>query len=203
MPDTTTNDDTWGKNASTWDDDPAVVAYANAAFASLREHVVLRATDRVLDFGCGTGLLTERIAPSVSQLVSVDASPAMVDVLRRKALPNVVPLVATWTPESVAVDPETTAGFDLVVCSSVCAFLDDYPGAVAMLGGLLRPGGRFVQWDWAFDPQAEEPFGLTVEAIDAALRGAGLEVDFVGTGFDLPFGEQRMAPLMGVGRKSG
>ena len=39
---------------------------------------------RVLDFGCGTGLLTEKIAPLVNEIVAIDSSPKMIEVLRKK-----------------------------------------------------------------------------------------------------------------------
>lgn len=193
--------DSWAEAAVTWDDDPVVVAYADAALASLLAAVRVGAHTRVLDFGCGTGLLTERLATRVGEVVAVDASPAMVQVLAAKALPNVRHGVARWSPESIADDQLAVGPFDLIVCSSVCAFLDDYPGTVAMLADRLAPHGFFVQWDWELDPGAAEPFGLTSERITRALAGAGLEVVSVGIGFDVPVEDQRMRPLMGVGRR--
>ena len=80
------SEDSWGEQAPTWDTNPAVVAYADAAFASLGDRI--RPGMRVLDFGCGTGLLTERIAPHVAEVMAVDASPAMIEVLTAKRLPN-------------------------------------------------------------------------------------------------------------------
>jgi 2-polyprenyl-3-methyl-5-hydroxy-6-metoxy-1,4-benzoquinol methylase len=194
-------DDPWRDAADGWDDDPHVVAYADAAFESLRRAVDLSNTRRVLDFGCGTGLLTERLAPMVREIVAVDASPAMVAILAGKAISTVRTGVATWTPETIDADPLAADPFDLVVCSSVCAFVDDYSAAVAMLATRLLPGGHFVQWDWELDPSAEEPFGLTATGIRGALEAAGLEVLAVGHGFDLAIDGGRMRPLMGVGRR--
>lgn len=194
--------DEWAEHAGSWDDDPVVVAYADAAFTSLRAAVELSTDARVLDFGCGTGLLTERLAPHVRSVVAVDTSPAMIAVLEAKALADVQAAVRAWTPETLAADPLAAEPFDLIVCSSVCAFLPDYPGAVAMLADRLAPGGHFVQWDWELDPAADEPFGLSAEQIARALEDAGLAVVSVGTGFDIPIEDQRMRPLMGVGRRT-
>lgn len=191
------SEDSWAEAAPTWDTDPYVVAYANAAFESLQAAVTLSADTRVLDFGCGTGLLAERLAPHVHEVVAVDASAAMVEVLSAKSLPNVKSLAATWTPANL---PNDLGRFHLVVCSSVCAFLDDYPGTAAMLASLLHPGGHFVQWDWELDPSAEEPMGLTAPTIREALERAGLEVVSVGQGFDCRVEGTTMRPLMGVGR---
>lgn len=189
----------WDEHASGWDDHPAVVAYANAAFASL-VGVTELAGKRVLDFGCGTGLLTERLAPQVAEVIAVDASAEMVKVLAAKALANVRFTVAEWTAETIGADPLAAEPFDIVVCSSVCAFLPDYPAAVAMLAERLVPGGLFVQWDWELDPEADEPFGLTREAIRAALENAGLTVVSVDTGFEAAVQDMVMRPVMGVGR---
>ncbi len=150
--------DAWAEEAATWNEDPAVVAYADAACASLLASVPVGSDTRVLDFGCGTGLLTERLAPHVREVVAVDASRAMVEVLAAKALPNVRFGVAKWTPGTISDDELAAGPFDVVVCSSVCAFLDDYPGTLAMLADRLAPNGYFVQWDWELDPTAAEPW---------------------------------------------
>lgn len=193
--------DPWAEAAATWDDDPAVRTYSDAAWASLVAAVPVPPEARVLDFGCGTGLLSERLASRVQSVVAVDASPAMVAVLEAKGLPNVRTLAIASGAEALSGDALAAEPFDLVVCSSVCAFLDDYPATVAQLAGRLAPGGHFVQWDWEWDAAADEPFGLTAESIARALRDAGLEVVSVATGFDVPFEDQRMRPLMGIGRR--
>lgn len=194
-------EDPWAEQAPGWDTDPVVRAYADAAWASLWALGGFDESARVLDFGCGTGLLSERIAPHVAEIVAVDASPAMVAALAAKGIPNVRAARASWTPATIDHDDLARGPFDLVVCSSVCAFLDDYPGTVAMLARRIRQGGRFVQWDWELDPEADEPFGLCAGDITAALEGAGLDVVSVGVGFDVPVEGARMRPLMGVGRK--
>jgi hypothetical protein len=97
--------------------------------------------------------------------------------------------------------PEPPATYDLVVCSSVCGFLDDYAGTVAALTSMLRPGGLFVQWDWEADPSAAEPHGLSRAAITDALGGAGLDMVTVDVGFRAEVDGETMAPLMGAGRR--
>lgn len=188
----------WDDEAAGWDDDPAVRTYAGAAFRSLNETLASRdvpwAGARVLDFGCGTGLLTAAMAEHAREVIGLDASAAMIDVLRAKAVPNV---------RAVAGDLEALelGAFDLITCSSVCAFLTDYPATVAALVGRLVPGGLFVQWDWELDPDAEEPFGLSHDTIRQALLDAGLQHVVVDVGFEASFQGQTMAPLRGVGRK--
>ncbi|MGF1469571.1 MAG: class I SAM-dependent DNA methyltransferase [Sandaracinaceae bacterium] len=196
----------WDEYADGWDADPAARAYAEAAFDSLTATLATRGSSlvdaRVLDFGCGTGLLTERLSGVGARVVALDLSSKMLAQLDAKVADG------GWTHVRTLVGshPEATAlgeTFDLVVCSSVCAFVPDYPGTVAALAALLRPGGLFVQWDWELDPDADEPYGLTRDGIRSALERAGLVDVGVETAFERPIGDMVMRPLMGVGRRSG
>lgn len=189
--------DSWDDWADGWDDDPGARAYSRAAYASLRDDLERRGialTDtRVLDFGCGTGLLTEQLVDAVESVHAVDVSPKMLAVLDAKIDENRWTSVAT----SVAV-PDNGERWDLIVCSSVCSFLDDYPGTIASLAGRLNPGGVFMQWDWEA-AEADDAHGLTRTAIAAALDNAGLTETEVRVAFSIPFEDQTMEPLLGSG----
>ena len=191
-------DDVWADYAPGWDDDPAARSYSAAAYRSLIDLLTERGRSvggmTVCDFGCGTGLLTEQLVDEAESIDAVDASTAMLDVLTAKIADR------GWTTVRTATDiPSGHGTHDLVVCSSVCGFLDDYPGTVQLLAELLRPGGIFVQWDW--EREDADGDGLSRGEIDDALTAAGLEHIHVGTAFELPFGDEVMRPLFGVGRK--
>ena len=190
----------WDQHATTWDQDEAARAYAQAAFGSLS--AVMAASGhslegaRVCDFGCGTGLLTERLADNSERVDAVDTSRAMLDVLRSKIERHGWRNV--WPASELT---SVLANQDLVVCSSVCAFLDDYPGTVGQLVARLRPGGLFVQWDWKRDDHDPESHGLSRDEIRAVLTGAGLSSVSVDTAFDLSVDGQTMKPLIGFGQR--
>ncbi len=190
----------WDEYAAGWDEDEAVRTYAAAAHASLIAELNRRGLTlsgmRALDFGCGSGQLTERLAEECRQVDALDTSPAMLDVVRAK-------IDRSGWAHVRALDalPEGDSTYDLVVCSSVCAFLDDYPTTVRALVDRLGPGGIFVQWDWEIDPGDDEPFGLSRDAVRAALLGAGTEDVVVQTGFRVSFEGEEMAPIMGAGRR--
>ena len=187
----------WDEEAATWDDHPAVQAYAQAAYASLVDHLEAHGTAlagrRVLDFGCGSGLLTVAMAAEAVEVVGLDVSRPMIEVLQSKSVDNVRGLVGALAEHDLGT-------FDLITCSSVCAFVDDYPSTAKALVEHLMPGGWLLQWDWELDPQADEPYGLTGEAVSGTLRAAGLVDVAVRTGFEVPFEGMTMAPILGVGR---
>ncbi len=188
----------WDAYASGWDDDPIARAYATAAFASLERLLQRDASTLddalVLDFGCGTGLLTEQLAGAGANVHAVDTSAAMLGILRSKQ-----DLLGAGHVIADTDLPPPEQRFRVAACSSVCAFLDDYPATVVDLAARLQPDGLFVQWDW--ERTADDEHGLTRDQIVAALRAAGLTDIEVSIGFDIEIDGQRMAPLMGHGRR--
>ena len=184
----------WDKHADGWDQNPDVVVYAKHAFASLTE--VIDCTGlRVFDFGCGTGLLTERIAPTASAVVALDPAPKMLDVLARKKIANVTPIAGWLTSEMIAREPAFENKCDLITASSVCAFVPDYPETLQLLRTLLVPGGKLVQWDW-LATSGEPDFGLTEAGIHDAITAAGFTDIAITQPFSISRGDEGPMPVL-------
>ncbi len=188
----------WDEYAAGWDEALGTRVYAEGAYRSLLDvlDADARSLDglRVLDFGCGTGLLTEFLVHRVLSVDAVDTSAAMRQILSSKVIER------GWG--NVAVHADLPDGpFDLVVCSSVLGFVDDYPAVVARLADRLVPGGLFVQWDWARDDEDPGSGGLDPDEMRATLEAAGLSGVAVGVGFEASVDGEEMRPLMGRGRR--
>ncbi len=106
-----------------------------------------RATDRVLDLGCGWGTITYALAPRAKEVVGLDFAERAIAMctarLARAGLDNVVFRVGDARDSGCS--PET---FDVVVAADLFEHL--YPEdseAVAAEGyRVLKPGGTFVVW---------------------------------------------------------
>jgi ubiquinone/menaquinone biosynthesis C-methylase UbiE len=91
-------------------------------------------TDKdVLECGCGTGLLLERIAGFARRAVGIDLSPGMLELARARDLEAV--------EGSVTSLPFDDASFDVACSFKVLAHVRDIGRALAEMARVTRPGG--------------------------------------------------------------
>ena len=192
--------DSWDEYAEDWDSNSDVIAYSRLAFDSLCAHYNLAGL-KVLDFGCGTGLLTEKIASMASSVLAVDSSSKMINVLKEKSLTNVSTLACEISEESINANPILKSGYDLIVASSVCAFVSDFEKTLSDLKLLLNPGGIFMQWDWKRTDN-EPDFGFNDELITRAYSKVGLSLVKVSTEFSPTSEKGTMEVIMGIAKNA-
>ena len=194
----------WDKHACSWDDNTFAQDYSEAVYESLIQVVENYQLElrggRVMDFGCGTGLLSERLSPLVSEIVSVDSSQKMIEQLEEKNLLNVWALTADVDLGCSGHFPVLNDKFDLILACSVCSFLEDYESKVNTLAQLLAPGGIFIQWDW-MQTDCNSDYSFTDKQIKAAFNRAKLQALNLEKAFDLYSGNQKMPVIMGVARR--
>lgn len=96
---------------------------------------------RILEVGCGTGLLTRQIAAlwPDARLVATDLSPTM--VARAAAQLGNAALFRMMDGEWPT---DEAAPFDMILSSLTFQWFSDLPGAIGRLMALLRPGGHLV-----------------------------------------------------------
>ncbi|MEH2408425.1 class I SAM-dependent methyltransferase [Nostoc sp.] len=91
----------------------------------------------VLDLGCGTGQLTEKIAQAGVQVMGVDHAPTMIEKARQN-YPHIHFDVADAT--NFQVDKP----LDAVFSNAVLHWVKKADSAIASIHQSLKPGGRFV-----------------------------------------------------------
>ena len=190
---------TWDEYAADWDANRDAIEYSEKAFHCLTEVASIEGAE-VFDFGCGTGLLTEKLSPLAKTVVSLDTSQKMIEGLAGKNLPNVIPICETLSALLNLEIALYQSRFDLVVASSVCAFVPDYEEVLLQLKSLLKQDGLFVQWDWFSSAELSGP-GFTEKQISDALEKAVFRSVTVSTGFSISAPEGDAPVLMAVARK--
>ena len=95
---------------------------------------------RAIDVGCGGGLLAESLARAGADVMGIDLAPTMIETARLHALDS--GLTIDYQVESAERVLATKAGrFDVVTCMEMLEHVPDPAATVAVLGGLVRPGG--------------------------------------------------------------
>ena len=96
---------------------------------------------RVLDVGCGGGLLSEAMAAEGAQVTGIDLSEQLIDIARLHLLES--GLKAEYRVISAeAMAAEQPAGFDAVTCMEMLEHVPDPQAIVQACFELLKPGGR-------------------------------------------------------------
>lgn len=129
----------------------------------LLQFLAPKASERVLDVGCGTGQLTAEIATSGAQVVGIDASEEMVSAARKN-----FPELRFEVCDAAAMHFD--GEFEAVFSNAALHWVTDQKGAIASIAKSLKPGGRFV-----FEMGGYGNVKVVLDACSLALRELGIE----------------------------
>lgn len=173
--------DDFAKRAAVWDQQPerqaTAKAFVDTATALAEKHL----RGRVLDFGAGTGLIGLPLAAGASHVDFVDDSAGMMEVLRGKIASQGLTNAATHLG-GLETLPAPPGGYDAIVTNNALHHVQDAPGLLERLAGLLAPGGALLLGDVSAEdgsfhaPNVVPHNGFQPEAVAAMLTRAGLRV---------------------------
>jgi len=125
--------------AQRWDDNPVRRELALAVAQGMADAIAFGPEMKIMDFGCGTGLIARELAPKVARVTAVDTSAEMVSVLKEKAqaagLTGIEPLLLNEECE-----PTLAADYDAIVSSMVLHHVEDLSGLTERFAQWCRPG---------------------------------------------------------------
>ncbi|WP_108663425.1 bifunctional 2-polyprenyl-6-hydroxyphenol methylase/3-demethylubiquinol 3-O-methyltransferase UbiG [Acuticoccus kandeliae] len=120
---------------------------------------------RILDIGCGGGLLSEPLARMGADVVGADAAPMNIAVARRHAEKMGVPVdYRDTTAEALA---EAGESFDVVLAMEIVEHVSDVAAFVAACASMVRPGGITI---FATLNRTPKSFALAIVGAEYVLR---------------------------------
>ncbi|HKB58422.1 MAG TPA: class I SAM-dependent methyltransferase [Gallionellaceae bacterium] len=129
------------KEAAQWDANAFRVNMARDVSAAMIREVQPTKAMKVLDFGCGTGLITLAIQPLVKEITGADSSTGMLETLNGKIAEQKLDNIHT---EHVDFEKgqRLSGSYDLIVSSMVTHHVPDTFDLFREWHKLLQPGGR-------------------------------------------------------------
>ncbi|KAG6877398.1 hypothetical protein C0992_010041 [Termitomyces sp. T32_za158] len=147
------NKDHFDKTAAQYDEYPHVLERARRTAIRIREAYDFEEDiTTVLEYACGTGLVSRELAPYTKRIVGVDISQGMVDQFNTRVRNQGIP------PEEMqafCVELKGEAGelgdekFDAIVCASAYHHFPDIDAVTGVLVHFLKPGGVLLVVDLA------------------------------------------------------
>jgi ubiquinone/menaquinone biosynthesis C-methylase UbiE len=109
---------------------------------------------QILEIGCGNGYLTLELARDGHEVIGIDLSPEIIEVAERSraahpdppgfgSLRYICTDVNTWSAPD--------ASFDAVIFNRSLHHLSELEQTIAKVKRLLKPGGRIICQDYAYD----------------------------------------------------
>jgi trans-aconitate 2-methyltransferase len=113
--------------------------------ASVLERLTLAGDETVLDAGCGSGRVTERLAERLpaGRVIALDGSPAMLAAARER-LARFGGRVEYVEADLARRLPLRDASVDAVFSTAVFHWIEDHGSLFRRLAAVVRPGGRLV-----------------------------------------------------------
>lgn len=126
--------------ARSWDSNPVHMERSGTIAAKILEMIPVDSRMRALEYGAGTGILGSMLATHFKEIVLMDSSKEMVEVMKEKisanSIENLIPVVGDLEKEEYCGEQ-----FDLIYSQMVFHHIDDIGFLLGRLYKLLKPGG--------------------------------------------------------------
>lgn len=175
--------------AREWDANPVFQERGRQVAEAIAAAVPLRRDMPVLDYGCGTGLLSFPLRERVGAMWLADSSAGMLTVLREKIAAADAPAQMQALALDLMVDPLPVARFDLICTSMTLHHVPDTARILDVFAQLLNPGGYLCIADLDLEDGSFHGPGMDVHPgfARAALAEQCAVAGFTGTAFSTVF----------------
>lgn len=177
--------------ARAWDVNPVFQERAQRIAEAIAAEVPLHPGMTVLDYGCGTGLLSFPLRGRVGPMTLADSSAGMLEVLAEKIAAHEAHTEMQACRLDLMADPLPAQRFDLIYTSMTLHHVPDTARILALFHGLLKPGGYLCIADLDAEDgsfhgiEYDVHHGFERAALAGLAQAAGLEAVHFCTVFEI------------------
>lgn len=126
-----------------WDENPNRMKMADNHVAALRSKLKLEKSMHLLDYGCGTGLVSLRLLPFVGSVIGLDTSKGMAEQFQKKIEVNSIPncKVEVFNPATDLL-PVDENSVDVIVSTMAFHHIPDIAMVLNSFFKALKLGGQ-------------------------------------------------------------
>jgi 2-polyprenyl-3-methyl-5-hydroxy-6-metoxy-1,4-benzoquinol methylase len=97
----------------------------------------------VLDFGCGSGAITNKLAEAAKAIDAIDISSGMLEFAKRQAKENSIGNI-NYLQTTIFNERFENESFDAILAFNVLHYIEDMPSLMERINWLLKPNGIFI-----------------------------------------------------------
>ena len=97
----------------------------------------------LLDFGCGSGAITNKLAKITKSIEAIDISQGMLEFAQRQAEENSIENI-NYLQTSIFDERFKDESFDVILAFNVLHYIEDMPHLIERINSLLKPNGIFI-----------------------------------------------------------
>ncbi len=167
--------------ASDWDDNPIRQQLSSAVWQFVEGCGVLDKNISALDYGCGTGLMTMRLAHRVKTVYAADISAGMLgrlcDKIEESRINNI-----RIVRYNMMTDPPLKICPNLIISAMALHHIEDVEDVVQKMAAMVAGGGHIIladlcAEDGTFHSEVQVPHnGFDTAYIEDLLRENGMEI---------------------------
>lgn len=170
------------ERARTWDDD-AKIERARRVGRAIREAVPIGSSTRLLEYGAGTGLVSQALADHVGSVTLADSSTGMRQVMEEKVAAGTLPTEARVWDLDLTTESPPRERFDLIVTVMALHHVPELAPVLSGFAAMLDPAGHLCVVDLEEEGgdfhRGHDDFhghdGFAHEALATRLRAAGFD----------------------------
>jgi len=103
----------------------------------------LNTSKYVMDFGCGTGSITNKFSAKAKQIEAIDYSEGMISVaIKRAADASIINI--NYAEVSIFDERFKVNTFDVIMSFNVLHYIENMPELLSRINSLLKPSGVFI-----------------------------------------------------------